>query len=74
MNTSLNTIPSNVYTGTLDGVGVIWGENAAENLPSNAQDYNVHRDLLKEITETVAVQCAKIIRKKSVRILYEVIF
>ncbi|KAJ5457236.1 hypothetical protein N7530_012510 [Penicillium desertorum] len=53
MNTTPSTIPSNAYTGPLDGFG----------------DYNVDRDLLKGITETVAVQCANRTGKKSVRIL-----
>ncbi|KAJ6185114.1 hypothetical protein N7519_006415 [Penicillium mononematosum] len=69
MKTNPSTIPSNAYTGTIDGVGVSWGENAANNLLSNANNYNVDRDLLKGITETVAAGCANRIGKKSVKIL-----
>ncbi|KAJ5371599.1 hypothetical protein N7517_003605 [Penicillium concentricum] len=65
----VNTIPAESYLGTIGGISVSWNPNAITNLPANAEAYRVELKALKSTTETVAVACARRIRKTSVRIL-----
>lgn len=69
-----STMSPETYTGIIDGIEVFWTQRAIQNLPKNAQIYEVDMKVLKCTTEKVAVACARRIGKKTVHILYEVTF
>lgn len=65
-----NSLPLNVYEGTIDGIHIHWGPNAIATLPTQAGFYELEVSVLKAVTEHLSVGCARRIEKSSVRIMY----
>ncbi|KAF3016295.1 hypothetical protein E8E15_002576 [Penicillium rubens] len=48
-----NSIYLEAHVGSVDGISVIWGPNSADNLSSNAEDYNMRRSVLEDSTDNM---------------------
>lgn len=62
-------LPADLYGGKMDGISIRWTASGRSRLPGNARQYGKEVKEMKSVTEKLAFDCAKRLKKRKAQIL-----